>query len=744
MPPSEAGPGHDAGGEGPADTSAAALATQVLAEEEARQSSRSAELVVLPDDLLPGVGGAATSLREAVRDGGITMIVVLCLLLVFEEFDRVAIQVLGPDIQETLDISDTLLAGLASLGGVVLVLCTLPFAWLGDRLRRTRVLAGASVLWSFFVALTAFVVNPFQMGVARAGAGLGSSANIPISPALVTDTYPVAARTRMLALEGLGRPVGQVIGPFVAGGIAALAGGTEGWRVAFLFLAIPPMVLAGVLFTMREPKRGRYEQVEVLGEELDLVDPPVRLSAAFQRLKKVRTFYYLVVGIGVLGFALVAVPTLMGLLLRDAPEYEYGAFARGVIISISWMGALVAIPLAGHHGERLFRRDPTMSLRFSGICVLLYGLFLTIGLRFENIVALLAFWTVANAFQGAAFTTIRPAIAAVVPYRMRSQAFAMVGVYIFLMGGFFGGLLGGGLSDAWGERTALTVIVPPAALLGGLLIMYGSRYTKVDISLAVAELLEEREERERMAADPEHVPVLQVRNLDVSYGPLQVLFDVNFEVQRGETVALLGTNGAGKSTLLRAISGVVLPDRGVIRLNGRTVTLVAPELRAAMGMVQIPGGDALFPSMSVREHLEIWSRLIEDPDRRQAAKANVFRVFPLVQERLDQRAGSLSGGQQQMLALAKALMLDPEVLLIDELSLGLAPVIVQELLGVVERLKAEGLTMVIVEQSVNVALSVADRAVFMERGRIRFQGSARDLLERDDLLRAVFLSGHEA
>ena len=718
----------------------AALAAQVLAQEQARSDARAAEASVRPDDLL-GMATDEVPLKAAVREGGVMMIAVLSLLLVFEEFDRVAVQVLGPDIQKTLHISDTLLTGLASFGGVMLVLCTLPFAWLGDRYTRTKVLGGATFIWSAFVALTGQVVNAFQMAVTRGGAGLGAAANIPISPALVSDAYPLGARTRMLALEGLGRPIGQVIGPFAAGGLAAAFGGAEGWRPTLLLFAAPPALLGLLLLKMREPKRGRNEQMAVLNRELDTIDPPIRLSAAFARLKNVRTFYFLVVGIGLLGFALVAVPTLMGLLLKKDTHYAYGAFTRGWMISISWAGSLFAIPFAAMFGEKLFRRDPARSLRLAGILVLAYGAFMVIGLRFANPVLLIGFWTLANACQGAAFTAIRPAIAAVVPYKMRAQAFAMVGVYIFLMGGFFGGLIGGAFSDAWGQRTALTVIIPPAALLGGLLIVYGSRFMRADIAASVAELLEEQEERIRMAADPTHIPVLQVRNVDVSYGPLQVLFGVDIEVHRGETLALLGTNGAGKSTILRAISGLVLPDRGVIRMNGRTITFVAPELRVAMGMVQVPGGEAIFTSMTVRENLEIWARLVEDPAKRQAALDKVNRVFPDIASRLDQQAGSMSGGQQQMLALSKALLLDPEILLIDELSLGLAPVVVQQLLEVVERLKAEGVTMVIVEQSVNVALAVADRAVFMERGQVRFQGPAQELLKRDDLLRAVFLSG---
>ena len=724
-----------------------ALAEQVMQEESERQAANASEQFLLPDDLLPGLSGEAMGFREALRQGGPMMITLLTLLLVFESADQVAVQVLGPDIQKTLDISDTVLTGIASLGGVVLVLATLPLAWLGDRFKRTRVVGFAGITWAGFAALTGLAPNAFGMALTRSGTGLGASATIPISPTIIADQYPIAARTRMLALESLGRPAGYVIGPFIAGFIATQAGGDEGWRWAFILGAMFPVIIGLLLLTQRDPQRGRFEQEAVLGQAVDVIDPPVRISAAFERLKKVKTFYYLVVGIGLLGFALVAVPVQLGLLLGDNPKqdkhfhYGYGAYTRGWMIGIMQIGQLIAIPIAGFIGDRIFRKDPTKALRLTGIFVLLYGAFIVLGLRFSNITILITFIVIANSFQGAAFATIRPAIAAVVPYKMRAQAFAMVGVYIFLMGGFFGGLLAGAFSDAWGQVTALTIIVPPAALLGGLLIMYGAQFMKGDISLGVQELLEEQEERKRMAADPEHIPVLQVRNLDAGYGPLQVLFDVEFEVQRGEVLALLGTNGAGKSTLLKTISGLIMPDRGVVRFNGRTITLVAPEVRVAAGLVQVPGGEAIFPTMSVRENLDIWCELIEDTTKRQGARERVYRVFPQIKDRLDQRAGSLSGGQQQMLALSKALLLEPDILLIDELSLGLAPLVVQELLGVVERLKAEGMTMVIVEQSVNVALAVADRAIYMERGQVKFSGPARELLDHEELLHAVFLSG---
>lgn len=684
----------------------------------------------------------AMSLREGFRRGGYRIAMVLLLFTILEEFDRVALQVLGPDIQKSLGISDTLLLGLQSFGGVVLVLATLPFAWLADRRRRVRVMSAASALWLAFVALTGSVVNSFQMGLARAGSGFGASARVPIGPSLVADQYPLAVRTRIFAIEALGRPLGQVIGPLFAGLVVVWAGNDGGdWRLVFFALLIPAGITVLWSLSLREPERGRQEQETILGTAAASgePEPPVRLSAAFQRLKKVRTFYFLVVGIGVLGFALIAVPGAFNLLLEDT--YGYSAFRRGWIGAITWSGALIGIPLAGRFGEVLFRRNPPSALRMMGLFIVAYGVFVTVGLRFQSAPVMIAFVTIGYAFQGAAFTQMGPAVSAIIPYQMRSQAFAMVGVYIFLMGGFFGGLLAGALSDAHGERTALTAVVPPAALLGGFLIVYGSRYMLRDIALTAAELREQQAERERVMREPDNVPVLQVRNIDVSYGNLQVLFDVGFDVRKGEVLALLGTNGAGKSTILKAVAGLKMPDRGVVRMNGRTITLVDPQFRASTGLVLVPGGEAVFSSMTVAENLAIWSRQIPDAGRRRERMAVVEETFPVLRERADQRAGSMSGGQQQMLALAKAVMLDPELLLIDELSLGLAPVVVQDLLVVVERLKQQGITMVIVEQSVNVALSIADRAVFMERGQVKFEGPARELLERGDLLRAVFLSG---
>ena len=233
--------------------------------------------------------------------------------------------------------------------------------------------------------------------------------------------------------------------------------------------------------------------------------------------------------------------------------------------------------------------------------------------------------------------------------------------------------------------------------------------------------------------------MLVARDLDVHYGELQVLFGVNLEVNRGEIVALLGTNGAGKSTLLRAITGLVEPSRGSITVDGRDTTHTPPDRIARGGVAVVPGGEGVFTQLSVAENLRLaaWGRP-RSADRAAELREALDR-FPILVDRLQETAGNLSGGQQQMLALAMAFVTRPRLLIIDELSLGLAPTVVGDLLEVVRSLRDAGTTILLVEQSVNVALTVADRAYFLEKGEVRFEGPARDLLDRPDLLRAVFL-----
>jgi ABC-type branched-subunit amino acid transport system ATPase component len=235
--------------------------------------------------------------------------------------------------------------------------------------------------------------------------------------------------------------------------------------------------------------------------------------------------------------------------------------------------------------------------------------------------------------------------------------------------------------------------------------------------------------------------LLDIHGLRASYGAVEVLRGIDFTVARGEIVALLGTNGAGKSTILRCISGLMPADDGRIMFDGVDLTQVTTEETVRLGVTQVPGGRGLLPNLSVEENLRMGAYpLRKDRAAVKAGYDRVYETFPRLAERRRQLAGLMSGGEQQMLAIGRALMLQPKLMMIDELSLGLAPLIVQQLVEVVRQINASGVSMILVEQSANLALSVTDHAYFIEKGQMRFDGSSRELLERDDLLRSVFLA----
>jgi ABC-type branched-subunit amino acid transport system ATPase component len=229
---------------------------------------------------------------------------------------------------------------------------------------------------------------------------------------------------------------------------------------------------------------------------------------------------------------------------------------------------------------------------------------------------------------------------------------------------------------------------------------------------------------------------LRVRGLDVEYDGVQVLFGVDVDVIEGETVAVLGTNGSGKSTLLRTVSGLVRARHGAITFFGNDTTRLAPERIAALGLGNAPGGAGVFPSLTVDEHLRLARWLRRDANTR---PDDALARFPQLAARRRERAGNLSGGEQQLLTLTMTLLMQPRMLLVDELTLGLAPAVADQVVHLLRELRAAGTTIVVVEQSLDIALQVADRAYFLEHGEVRFEGSPQALRDRPDLVRAVFL-----
>ncbi len=230
--------------------------------------------------------------------------------------------------------------------------------------------------------------------------------------------------------------------------------------------------------------------------------------------------------------------------------------------------------------------------------------------------------------------------------------------------------------------------------------------------------------------------MLEVRDLDVAYGAAPALWNVSLDVRRGELLCVVGPNGAGKTTLINTIAGLNRARGGRVAIDGVDLTRLAPHRFCRCGIAIVPEGRRLFTHMSVRENLELGSFVASARAQRQASLDGVLQLFPVLRARLQSRAGELSGGQQQMVAIARALMARPKLLLLDEPSLGLSPAIVEDMFDAIRRINADGMTVLLVEQNVAMALDVSSRAFVLEEGRIVAEGEPRELAARPVIRRA--------
>ena len=234
--------------------------------------------------------------------------------------------------------------------------------------------------------------------------------------------------------------------------------------------------------------------------------------------------------------------------------------------------------------------------------------------------------------------------------------------------------------------------------------------------------------------------LLEVKNLTVSYGAIKALHDISFSVEDKEVITLIGSNGAGKTTTLHAVSNILKKDAGSVFFDGEDITDCAPDKIVERRLIQVPEGRRIFQNLSVRENLELGAYLRRDKAEIRRDTEKVFALFPRLKERVKQNAGTLSGGEQQMLAMGRALMASPKLLLLDEPSMGLAPILVDEIFSIIKKISAEGTTILLVEQNAYKALSVADRAYILETGAISKSGKASDLAA-DPAVKAAYLGG---
>ncbi|EKA06719.1 leucine/isoleucine/valine transporter ATP-binding subunit [Streptococcus sp. GMD6S] len=234
--------------------------------------------------------------------------------------------------------------------------------------------------------------------------------------------------------------------------------------------------------------------------------------------------------------------------------------------------------------------------------------------------------------------------------------------------------------------------------------------------------------------------MLKVENLSVHYGMIQAVRDVSFEVNEGEVVSLIGANGAGKTTILRTLSGLVRPSAGKIQFLGKEIQKLPAQKIVAGGLSQVPEGRHVFPGLTVMENLEMGAFLKKNREENQANLKKVFSRFPRLEERKNQDAATLSGGEQQMLAMGRALMSTPKLLLLDEPSMGLAPIFIQEIFDIIQDIQKQGTTVLLIEQNANKALAISDRGYVLETGKIVLSGTGKELAASDEV-RKAYLGG---
>jgi branched-chain amino acid transport system ATP-binding protein len=657
-------------------------------------------------------------LRAYLAGEPVLPIIALFGLNAVDEFDSRTFELLGPEIARHFHIDVARFGIITILVILIVPLISIPVALVSDRRKRMPIAVAGGAVWAAFSLLTGFAPSLAVLIVARVGSSFGKVVNTPVHGSLIGDFYSPAARAKAFGIHALANPAGLAFASVVGGGLAQF----YGFRVPFVVLAIPTVVVLVLCARVAEPPRGQFERTETAAA------PP--LLRTFRRLWAIRSLRYQWIGTAWTAGSVLGIGILVPFFLKDEFGVEPGL--RGLILGAGT--ALSAVAVVG--GTAAFQRkiddSPRVGLRM--LCwtggsagVALFGL---------SIAPNLAIFVVLLWFIGMVFAFVVPGLstitALVAPPELRSSAFAIGGVAA--LGGLGFSLIGfiiGGASLRWA-----IAVMAPVFLRGVAFFFKAADYIDDDVQRLHPDFVE----RARRA--PGSRILLETTGLTVSYDGVRVLFGVDLEVREGEILALLGTNGAGKSTTLNAISGIVEPDGGNVFFEGEAITGEPPESAVARGIVQVPGGRGIFPGLTVEENLRMGGFLL----RRQRALLaerveETLELFPRLGERRGQRAGSLSGGERQMLTLAQSFLLRPKLLLIDELSLGLAPAVVTDLLVAVRSMNAAGTTIVIVEQSVNVALTLAERAYFLEKGEVRFSGATSDLLQRRDLLRSVFLEG---
>ncbi|HJM97903.1 MAG TPA: MFS transporter [Acidimicrobiales bacterium] len=669
---------------------------------------------------------------RVVGSGPTYPLIILFGLNAVDELDRTAFAILAPEIRDEFGLG---FQGLLTLFGIVAALALalqIPIAGLADKMNRVHLAIIGALAWAVFSFMTGLATHIVFLAFMRSGSAIGKGVIDPTHNSLISDWYEPNQRPAAFSFHRAGNAVGVMLGALFAG----LLGYYFSWRVPFLVFAIPTVILAFLALRLKEPVRGRFEREAAGADEAaaSMAEEPPSMTEAWRLCWKVETLRRIFVAMPFLAVAIIGFGTLGSLFYEDV--FGLDERARGIIAASVEPAQLLGLAVGATVGVKLVSRDPGMILRLLALSSLIASLFV-VGFALAPTVWMAVIFSALITFS---FAILGPgllaALSLAIPPRARAMGFSMGALWA--LPGLFALPLVGWVGDNWGIRKGMLVMTP-ILLIGMFIISSAAVGINRDIEQVRASARARSEAA--LARKRGEAKLLLTRDVQVSYDKVKVLFGIDIDIGEGEIVALLGTNGAGKSTLLKAISGVTEADRGAIVLDGRDITHAPPNEIAALGIAQLPGGHAIFPSLTVKENIEASQWLTASDEKTDVIEVEEsLRLFPEIQERWNEPAANLSGGQQQMLGLAMALHSAPKVLMIDELSLGLAPAVVERLLPVIKRIAENGTAVIVVEQSVNLALTIAERAYFMEKGQIRFSGSTKDLLERPDLLRSVFLS----
>ncbi len=663
--------------------------------------------------------------------------------------DQFLLPAMFPLLKREFGLSDTALGILSGSYLVSVTLFTVPFGILADRFDRTRIIAWGTMAWGVTMIFTGLAGGFAMLLIGRMALGMWDPCDNPTSQSLLADYYPVNQRSKVMGVYQIGQLAGFVLLP-----IAGIMSEAWGWRATFYFFALPAFVVAALAWKLEEPTRGTQDRRYQRLEERDAApasdyDTKGDLTA-YGDLLKCRSYMAMLVSatVGSLFFGGIGVwtPTF---LIR---YHDLSIAAATSSIAVVAIGGLIGAVTSGQVADYLIHaKHPSARIAVAGTARVLAVPFFFMAYLIDVTALALLSLSVGAFFLVAGIPPTNAARADVLHPNLRGRGTSLDAVCQSLASAA-SPIIFGILSDATDLRTAFVILIPLSAVAGVLLLTFGLATYGGDQRAVCAQVRREHfaslgqtavdgvdEALDELAAEPtlseavklwtpDEGPVLEVRSLDFSYGPIQVLFGVELAIPQGGCHALVGRNGVGKTTLLSNIAGLLDAQSGQIFYRGQELSGIPPDQRTKLGITLMAAGRSTFPSLSVRDNLWFGSYPFTESDELARARATaILEVFPGLRDRLDQRAGTLSGGEQQMVALGRALMAGPDLLLIDELSLGLAPTVTSELLDVVDQILEYGTTILLVEQSIGVALAVADTVSFMDRGTVEPLGPASEL-----------------